>query len=174
MRGLVKNNIALITGIALPLVLFMCLVLFLNFRKYLTPPPKYDFIYTFNNHQVSVKNNKIIYDYSKILPPAYLTTYPLIYVFHVKTNHTEAIVDLSNLAKMQNNSSVIDVFTFPSNATISQNTTAPDGYRWQVKHEVELGPILLYGLEKNGKFVATGRSSSNLKPTFLGWIIPHG
>lgn len=173
-RDFLKNNVVLITGITVPLILFISLILFFNFRKYSTPLPEYDFIYTFNNSQVSVKNNKIIYDYSKILPPAYRTTYPIIYVFHVKTNHTEAIVDFSNLnsAKMENNFNVIDIFTFP-NATINQNATAPDGYCWKVNFGTE-APAILYGLEKNGKFVAAGRSDFNLKPHFLGWIIPNG
>lgn len=173
MLNWIKRNYALTIGISLPVILFISLSLVMLAVKRTTPPPKYDFIYWYNEaiatqggpfSSIAVKNNKITWIHSK---QEQTNPYFSLYIYRVATNKIEPIkADFSV---------PVQEISIPGSYLL-QRAEAPDGYTFHSTYGFnELGIYKSNAtcrtmISKNGKNIIV---SSDKCMMFLGWIIPN-
>lgn len=171
MKRFLKNHIALVLALALPILLIIGITAAVYVPRLLTPPPSYAFVYTEGHHgpctrALEVREEMIValsvgqgissdrcQDYD--MPP--------LYIYTPETDEHQSVT-LEELERER----------------IDENRRAPDGYRL-VQNRGHRGIFELFGrpdepywhLQKGSTRhpVALDHLSSYPSPDFLGWII---
>lgn len=174
MSALIKNNLALIAGIVIPILLVIFLSITMLIIKDNTLPPEYDFIYMDGgyNSQVKVLNNRLELEY---LTSENQSFHPKIFIFHVNSKQSEQIkIDFSKPIKLENKTAIYEILNF-TDYKLDKSSKSPDGYtfnnNYMSSYPYSIEHPYHYSITKNGKSVMIASDANYLQ--FIGWIIPN-
>lgn len=176
MKKFIKDNILLILGISLPLLLVVLFMVASSLPKYLVAHPQYDFFFSdsrYNYMEFQVQEQKI---YMKVDPERYQNEkfLPNLYRYVAATGKTQEItLQAPDMSKYQTldgsakrngvNSNIVSEINRSNNtgpimillaetAALNINTelTAPDGYRFSKDgYNYNRGFVMLFGVENS-------------------------
>lgn len=188
MKAFLKENLVLVAGIALPLVLTILFFAATQIEKASTPDPEYKVAYVANDsynynnaYQIILRNKQVYLSY---VPPQKEnhrnnSTLPELYVFDPKTGQNN-IIDLPEIKEGAEKQEIL----IPELATFrfSPNRTSPDGYSFDRNYR-RSGNLMKemfgggYNRGSNNLSMNNGHKSVTISNTphynaqFIGWVI---
>lgn len=188
MKAFLKENIILVLGVSLPLLLAIIFLLANQIGKAAIAPPQYDVVFTNGHnygtnqtHQIVVKDDQAYLSY---LPPE-KNRHPNyqkleLYVFSPKTGITTEIT-LPKTRGMERKEEIL--IEDLSDKKISAKSQSPDGYRFSNNYRRNSNLMTeIFGgggrnrhsfVLQNGQRQVTIPNSQNYRSKFVGWIIPE-
>ena len=187
----IKENIFIILGVSLPLLLIGLLALFQAASKIETAPPEYRAAYIINNQSYGMrlvtnidsetKHLKISATVLKNIDNTRINRDTKLYVYREESGLQTYILDTSNISeKNKDKEVVIPLPEEVKNLKFISNTTSPDGYEFE--HSVYRNGNLMteiFGYNrhkrkdaviKNGVKVFLPNTSRWPQTKFIGWI----
>jgi hypothetical protein len=196
MKDFIKNNIVLVIGITLPLVMVIFLGLAAILPALFVAPPKYDLLfstdynsYDANGLKFNVINGKLTVNYTLnniTNNSANLYQRQSLYWYEVKTNTLKKIpINIPPVPAGQSYFSTLINVPEVSGLTIDVSRQSPDGYQFSNTGNNNIGfsdffynsrsPSLF--LSKKGNHVAITPDNMNhfdfYNAHFIGWILPE-
>ncbi|MCS5708519.1 hypothetical protein CC99x_006310 [Candidatus Berkiella cookevillensis] len=188
----IKNNIFLILGVALPvlIVTFVWILRIAHQRN--IPPPQYNFIYVENNYsynRIVLENNAVYVITAKVPAPTANNPQPLpkqqpkLYLYDLQSQSAN---ELSYHAPMPNPDNEQKTFIFNiKNASLSTDYKSPDNFIFESRYRGGSAGIIFgghtgfsheYYLKNDGKKFPINIKKENPSNyvQFLAWIVPNG
>ena len=169
MKEFIRNNMTLVAGISLPLILIVFLTLAATLPKLLVSSPTYSLIYAtdYNDSDAArikydVVGGKLVEQRNECLRErCHTPKAPKLYIFNSKT------LTASNVS-----------YDFVKDYTISDSTTSPDGYEYE-RYKRNYGLVRMFAgrsdrssfIVKSGNRIKVPYTENYYRVKFLGWII---
>lgn len=187
--NVVKENIALVVGISLPVLLVILFWLATVIPKMTVPDPQYDLVFSADHYDYSAQVKGVVrFDVSEGRLRATFHTddrqtfrnIPRIYYFDVSSGSTHEIsLDLPGNLKDGERLNIPEARDY----TISNETLAPDGYGFDASYRGGGGFFFFDGgyryrgtIKKEGRAIKIPNHGHNYQGNlhFLGWILEGG
>jgi len=191
MRTFVRENLILISGILLPILLVICFYLAALLPKLLVQPPQYDLLYLTSPYPHDGVNTEVVNGKLKIWVTPQVRKgelpMPRLFLFEAKTQSSREIpIPVSSLpTNTRPNTKEAVVIPEIQSLTLDTRETAPDGYQAKIDapNYGNLVSILVFSnyqrnfvISKRGNTINISDENSaisNYKSIkFLGWVIP--
>lgn len=183
----IKNNLALVLGLALPLLLVIFMILASLLPRLWIDPPQYSLLYASNLYtygpiSMYVNEGKL---HLRFTTANYQNTNPpRLFIFNPKTKQRQEIS--FKFPKVPASTSDKKVFDYllpeTGNLKLDPSVSAPDGYEYLGGSDYGSGlaflifssPRAQFSIGKRGNIISLpeGNARDSYGPTFLGWIIP--
>ncbi len=190
-----KENLVLVLGVSLPILLIIFFAIATAIPKHLVDDPKYDFLFV-SNYYNNGSNSRLQFDVidGKLKITHYrpkknrLLSIPKLYRYNVQDGSVQEIsVNLPTSYASENDDDKGKEFIIDELKNLKLNTKsiAPDGYKFEASYRYNrglLGGMFFYGgsrsgvaISKNARVVKVNRQMGGYYNShytkFLGWVV---
>lgn len=183
MKEFLKENLVMIAGIALPLIVALIFFASIQIGKINIDPPQYKVLFLSGNYYnnpytVRIKNSQAFFKYTEPKNNNHDYNRPALYVYDPSKNASIEI----DLPKLNDDLAQDEkIITFLKDEKITSNSTSPDGYRFEQNYHRNgnlITEIFGGGYRSRSSYVLKKKQNIVKVPNapryhtkFVGWIV---